>query len=371
MKVLVPFLEVRKSFFGLGLKIALAILRVLRHRRFINGPEVSRFEDDFARYLGVSGSVGVANGTDGLEIALEAMNFPYGSEVIVPANSFVASAEAVVRTGLNVIFADIYDDGTLNHEHARELITEQTVALIHVHMFGNPKGVLESARLCEDYGIALIEDCAQAHGARIGQQNAGTFGELGVFSFYPGKVLGGYGDGGAIVFRDSDLGQKCRRIANHGRLLKFDHDVVGRNSRLDSIQAAVLAAKLPFLNRDVQRRNEVADLYRECLAELSEVTLPRKSEDGERHAYHLFVGEFLRRDDLAEFLAENGVQTGIHYPQALDELAPFATGSGDQCEVSRRRAQTMLSLPMGPHLKKRKVRYVCRLIRSFYLRQPA
>lgn len=366
MRPRVPFLDLKRSFFGMKIRLFFSVFQVLRDRSFILGPQVAEFETKFAEYLRVPGVVGVGNGTDGLEIALEALGFPPESEVIVPANSFVATAEAVVNSGHKVVFADVRDDGVINHDDVRQKISERTVALIHVHMYGNPSGILESAQLAKDFGIALVEDCAQAHGAKASGQSVGTFGQLGVFSFYPGKVLGAFGDGGAIVFQDSLLGESCRRISNHGRLGKFDHEIIGRNSRLDSIQGAVLVAKLPWLDRDVTQRNRVANLYREQLSGVEGVVLPRASEDAEVHAYHLFVGQFRKRGELAQFLRSRGVQTGVHYPQALSDLTPFADSGSTGFPISRSRAEKILSLPIGPHMSKKQVKYVCSLIREFY-----
>lgn len=367
----VPFLDLKRFFFGLRISLAVSTLKAIWEANFILGPQVVKFEQEFARYLGVRGTLGVGNGTDGLEIVLEALNLPRESHIMVPANSFIATAEAVVRTGHKVVFVDVRDDGVIDHGDVRRKLSPKTAVLVHVHMYGNPSGIPESVALCDEAGITLIEDCAQAHGAWVGGRHVGTFGKAGIFSFYPGKVLGGFGDGGAIVYNEGLFGETCRRISNHGRLEKFDHLTVGRNSRLDTIQAAVLSAKLPWLERDVRQRNSVANWYRALLTDLEEVKLPPSIASGTIHSYHLFVAEFLHRDELAAFLRKRGIQTGVHYPEALPDLPPFRGLGSGAYSVSRRRAKAMLSLPMGPHLTKAQVRHVCDLISVFYRSQKS
>ena len=240
---------------------------------FIRGPAVRAFEGDFSSWLGSPFCIGVGNGTDALEIALEALALPANSEVIVPANGFISTSEAVSRSGLKVVFADV-DQATyvLDPESVRQHITDKTGAIIPVHLYGHPCDMAALMAIAQDHELKVIEDCAQAHGACIDGQSVGTIGDFGTFSFYPGKNLGAYGDAGAITARDKSLAKRARMIANHGRVAKYDHEFEGRNSRLDTLQAAVLSAKLRHIDGWTERRIAVADRYADRLSGISGLT---------------------------------------------------------------------------------------------------
>ncbi|QFY91047.1 DegT/DnrJ/EryC1/StrS family aminotransferase [Magnetovirga frankeli] len=332
---------------------------------FIGGPSVRSFEMAFAEYLGAENCIGVGNGTDALEIALAALDLPTG-EIIVPANTFAATAEAVIRAGHRVVFADIREDNyQLDLDDVKGRIGPDTVGIIAVHLYGEPADMSGLSALCMRYNLSLIEDCAQAHGAEVDGRKVGTFGRVAAFSFYPGKVLGGIGDGGAIVTEDDDLAGRCRMLANHGRSAKWAHELVGRNSRLDAVQAAVLNVKLPFLDDWILARNSVAKGYRRLLSDVEGVSVPADFRTG-IHAYHLFVIRTARRDELREFLKANGVETGIHYPVALcDQPAYQYLGQSGKLKATVV-ARQALSLPIGEHLNSDDVEYVSGLIAAFF-----
>lgn len=361
-------------FNGLGRQIAAhrdelleAIKSVVDRSAFINSADNQAFESEFAAFCGTEGCVGVANGTDALEIALETFEFESGSEVIVPALSFIATSEAITRAGLTPIFADVCARTyTLDAADVGRRINPRTVAIIGVHLYGHPFAAHDLMALASGQGLALIEDSAQAHGARIGDRTVGSFGDLATFSFYPGKNLGAFGDAGAITGSDSRRLLRARMIANHGRTSKYDHEFEGRNSRLDSLQAAVLRVKLRHLDEWTQKRIELASRYRDGLEGIGDLKLP-VVEPGCCHVYHLYVVRTKLRDTLADFLRDRGVYVGIHYPTALPDLAAYA-GHPQASEAfnASRLASEVLSLPMGAYITESEVETVIGEIRSFF-----
>ena len=344
-----------------------AIARVIQRSAFIGGEDVAAFEKEFAAYQQADHCVGVANGTDAIEIVLEALALPRGCEVIVPANSFIASSEAVTRQGYRVIFADVDPVSyTLDPIDVRRRITNKTSAVIAVHLYGHPCRMEELLALCGEFGLKLVEDCAQAHGAEYKGKRLGTFGEAGTFSFYPGKNLGAYGDAGAIITNHADLAKKCRMIANHGRTGKYDHQFEGRNSRLDGLQAAVLRVKLPHLDGWIDRRNKIAAAYNAHLKHVSQLAVPSVQASC-RHAFHLYVVRTERRDELAEFLNEKGIQSGVHYPIALPKLAAYDyLGQAAEPMFANRSDSTLLSLPIGDHLSEEDALEVVAAVKAFF-----
>jgi dTDP-4-amino-4,6-dideoxygalactose transaminase len=360
----IKFLDLPKQYQEIKGEVDAAIASVIAEAAFINGPYARSFEQDFARYLGATHCIGVGNGTDALEIALEALRLPSGSEVIVPANSFIASSEAVTRSGLRVVFcACDRRTYTLDPADVRARITPATSAIVVVHLYGHPCEMDPLRVLATEFGLRIIEDCAQAHGAEYRQRRVGTLGDLACFSFYPGKNLGAYGDGGAIVAEDAELAERCRMIANHGRKDKYNHEFEGRNSRLDGLQAAILSAKLRHLDTWTERRVAAAKAYREGLANIPELTLPIAAEWA-RHVYHLFVIRTSRRDALQAHLQACQIQTGVHYPLALPALAAYRH-LHQQTATDEMNAE-LLSLPMGEHLTSGEINRVIRAVRDFF-----
>ncbi|MCM2265297.1 MAG: DegT/DnrJ/EryC1/StrS family aminotransferase [Desulfuromonadales bacterium] len=362
----VRFLDLARQYSAIRDDIDAAIAWVIRDSAFIGGTCLATFEEAFATFQQAAHCVGVGNGTDAIEIALEALELPPGSDVLVPANSFIASSEAVTRAGHRVVFCDC-DQATytLSVEDVSRRITARTRAIIPVHLYGQPCDMAGVMALAAKHGLRVIEDCAQAHGAEWQGRRVGTIGDLGTFSFYPGKNLGAYGDGGAIVTNDEAMAKRCRMIANHGRIGKYDHEFEGRNSRLDGLQAAILGVKLQHLENWTARRIAVAALYSELLIGCPDITLPVTAA-GARHVWHLFVVRAQRRDALKAHLAEVGIESGIHYPIALPKLAAYAyLGQADKAMVANRIDSELLSLPMGEHLSDENVRFVAGKIREF------
>lgn len=366
---MIKFLDLLGQYNQIRGEIDEAIQSVIASSAFIGGEQLRSFEREFAAYCGVEHCVGVANGTDAIEIILEALDLPAGSEVIVPANSFVGSSEPAARSGRRVVFADS-TPGTfvLDVEDVRRRITPRTSAIIAVHLYGHPAPMDELLELAHPRGIPVIEDAAQAHGARYRGRSVGSLGRAAAFSFYPGKNLGAYGDGGAITTNDPELAKRCRMIANHGRVAKYDHMFDGRNSRLDNLQAAILRVKLRHLDAWVDARNAVARIYDERLAEVGDLVLPT-ADPNCRHARHLYVIMTEQRDALAQFLEARGIQTGVHYPTALPKLPAYANlGQQHEPMFANQSDARLLSLPIGEHLQPADVTAVADAIKEFFSR---
>ena len=282
----------------------------------------------------------------------------------MPANSFIASAEAVTRCGHRVVFCDVDPRRyVVDPEDVARRITSKTRAIMAVHLYGQPCDMTALKKLASQNDLYISEDCAQAHGAEVDGERVGALGTIGCFSFYPGKNLGAYGDGGAIVTHNEQLARRCRMIANHGRLAKYNHEFEGRNSRLDGLQAAILGVKLKHLEKWTNQRIALADEYLDGLKNIPDLILPERAVNV-RQVYHLFVVRTERRDALRAFLAEHNIQTGIHYPHALPKL-PAYEYLNQQTEEGAAWVQdeTLLSLPIGEHLAT--VAPSLRAIRSF------
>jgi len=333
---------------------------------YVGGPAVRSFERRWAAYCGADHAVGVANGTDALQLALTGLGIGAGDEVIIPANTFIATAAAVVRAGAVPRFADVSDDTLLMTEHTlRAAITPRTSAVIVVHLFGqmpDMPGILATAR---DAGILVIEDAAQAHGAEWDGRRAGSFGEAACFSFYPGKNLGACGDAGAVVTSRPEVAARVRALANHGRAQgtsHYEHEYIGTNSRLDALQAILLSGKLAHLDAWTQRRIELATQYRDLLSDTG-LSLTGVAPAA-RNVYHLFTVRVARRDDVRAELAMRGIETGVHYPVPCHLQPPLQRFAAGPLPVAEQAAGGLLSLPMYPHLADSQVEFVCSALRE-------
>ena len=363
----IPFVDLSAQYQSIEPAISTAIESVIAESAFIGGRFVSDFEKAFAAFHDVSCCIGVGNGTDALEIALESLDLPPGSEVIVPANSFIATSEAVTRAGHAVCFCDCDPTTyTISCEDAARRVTAATKAIIPVHLYGQPCDMDSVMELASHFGLKVIEDCAQAHGAEYKGEMVGSIGDAGTFSFYPAKNLGAFGDGGAIVTNNENLAKKCRMIANHGRTAKYDHEFEGRNSRLDGLQAAILNAKLPYLDSWTKKRRQIASWYRTYLN--NDVILAPFEHSDLLHVYHLFVVQIEKqRSNLRMFLKERGIETGIHYPIALPLLGAYRYlgYSAKDFPVAVGLVDRILSLPLFPELTEEMVIYICCQMNEF------
>ncbi len=356
----IPFVDLGAQYQSIKAEIDQAIQNVINETAFIGGKYVVAFEKEFAEYLGVSNCIGVGNGTDALTLALKALGVKEGDEVIVPANTFIGTSEAVSLAGGRVVFADC-DPATytITLETVQKALTPKTRCIIPVHLFGNPAPVGELMELADNRGIFILEDAAQAHGAEYKGEKIGSFGHAAAFSFYPGKNLGAYGDGGCVVTSDTDLANRVKMYANHGRIQKYDHEFEGTNSRLDGIQAAILSVKLKHLEEWTLKRRGIAELYTKKLSEVSVVTPVETS--GGRHVYHLYVIRVKGREYVKNFLSEKGIATGVHYPDALPNLGAYRHlgFKPEDFPVSSECSQEVLSLPTFPEMTEEQVACVC------------
>ncbi len=333
---------------------------------FVGGKHVDLFEAEFAAYCEADYCVGVGNGTDALELILDALEIGPGDEVIVPANTFIATAEAVARVGATPIFVDVDPTTALiTGETVAPAITERTKAVMAVHLYGQTVNMDDLLAVCDPAGVKVIEDSAQGHGATWRGRRAGSMGIAAGFSFYPGKNLGALGDGGAVTTNDAALAEVIRSKANHGRKLdtKYEHHVLGRNSRLDGFQAAALRIKLAELDRWNEGRRNAAALYRKFLPESF---VPYVEMEDAKSVYHLFVVRTTKvdRDTVGAALQAEGIQWGIHYPIPCHIQVPFMVEDNPTFPVSEEQAVQIMSLPMHPHLTPAEVERVCAVLAS-------
>lgn len=345
----VPFLDLARIHEPLKDELDRAWHEVVADSAFIGGEHVAAFESDFAQHAGTRHAIGVANGTDALHLTLRALGIGPGDEVILPANTFVATAEAVVLAGAEPRVVDVDDDTLLMRADAiGAAVTDRTAAVIVVHLYGQVADMTAILETAQRHGITVIEDAAQAHGARWAGQRAGSFGTAACFSFYPGKNLGAMGDGGAVLTDDDAIAERLRSIADHGRSLtsKHHHPHLGTNSRLDGLQAAVLDVKLPHLDGWNAQRRTAAARYREGLAGYP-VRFVEQSPETEA-VHHLEVVRVASRDVVRERLADHGVGSGIHYPVPIHQLAPFGAAATAPLPVVEQVKDEILTLPMFP-----------------------
>jgi len=354
----IPFVDLKAQYESIRSEIDGALASVIQETAFIGGPHVKGFEDGFARHAGVRHCVGVGNGTDALFVALKTLGVGPGDEVITAANSFIATSEAITMTGAQVVFVDI-DPRTYNMDvhNVESRITKRTKALIPVHLYGQPADMDPIRDIARRHGLRIVADGAQAHGAQYKGLPIATLADITCFSFYPGKNLGAYGDGGALVTDNEAWASRARMLANHGRTTKYDHDLEGVNSRLDGLQAAVLGVKLRHLDKWTDSRRRNALRYNEVLKGLDVVT---PSElDSVTAVYHLYVVRVPaeRRDAVQRHLAANGISTGIHYPIALPYLNAYKHLGHTERDfpAALGASREILSLPMFPELNESQI----------------
>ena len=350
-------------------KIINGLSRLISKNQFIGGEQVNKFEKEFSKYINISNCITVANGTDALEIAIESLKLPKKSEVILPVNTWISTAEAVTRNGLKVVFCDInLNDYSINLKDLKKKITKKTSLVIAVHLYGYPSDMLNIKKIIRSKNIRLLEDCAQAHGTRINNSHVGTFGDIATFSFFPGKNLGAFGDAGAIVTNSKKLDESCRRIRNHGALKKYDHQFPGRNSRLDSLQCFVLSTKIKTYEKKIKKRNKLAKIYLNQLKNISEIKVPILDFKKNYNSFHQFVIRVeKKRDNLIKFLNKNKIGTMVHYPYMLNELKFYKKNKGvNSLNNSKKIGKKIISLPISEEHSEREITYVCDKIKTFY-----
>ncbi|MBS8266267.1 DegT/DnrJ/EryC1/StrS family aminotransferase [Mesobacillus boroniphilus] len=357
---MIPFLDLKAQYKSIESEVKEAVAKIFEDCAFVGGKEVATFEKNFADYCHASYCIGVGNGTDALWLTLKAMGIGHGDEVIVPANTFIASSEAITATGARPVFVDHDKETyTINTEEIPSRITEKTKAIMAVHLYGQPADMDPILEIAARHGLKVIEDAAQAHGAEYKGRRVGSIGDAACFSFYPGKNLGAYGDGGAVVTNDKELAGLVRLLSQHGSKVKYIHEIAGYNSRLDGIQAAILNVKMNYIEQWTEARRKNASLYREMLKDTN-IILPVEKEDV-RHVYHLFVIRIKDREDVQKKLLDRGIQTGIHYPAPI-HLTEAYRDLGIPARtfpLSEEYADNLLSLPMYAELTKNQIRKIC------------
>jgi dTDP-4-amino-4,6-dideoxygalactose transaminase len=347
----IGFLDLKESYLELKTELDSAIQRVMDSGLYIHGEELKAFEAEFADYCNVKYCIGVGNGLDALHLILRAMDIGAGDDVIVPSNTFIATWLAVSYAGATPVPIEP-DETTYNIEPKRieAAITEKTKAIMPVHLYGQPADMDPILEIAQRYRLKVIEDAAQAHGARYKGKRTGSLGDAAGFSFYPGKNLGAFSDGGAVTTNDPMIAEKVRRLRNYGSQIKYSHEVRGFNSRLDELQAAFLRVKLRHLDEWNARRLELVECYWRCLAG-SQVLLPGIPV-GLESVFHLFVIRTAYRDDLQAGLKAAGIETLIHYPIPPHKQGAYKSMNNLSLPITERLSQEVLSLPMGPHLSR-------------------
>jgi dTDP-4-amino-4,6-dideoxygalactose transaminase len=371
----IQMVDLYKQYARIKPEIDHALSKVLTSTAFIQGPDVQEFARALAHYLDVATVIPCANGTDALQIAMMALGLKPGDEVILPVHTYVATAEVIALLGLTPVFAEVRADSfTIDPERLEEKITPRTVAIVPVHLYGQCADMEPLLRIAQKHNLHIIEDAAQALGAdytfsdkRV--KKAGTMGTIGTTSFFPSKNLGCYGDGGAIFTNDEALATKIRMIANHGQQVKYHHDVVGVNSRLDTLQAAILQVKLPYLDDYARRRNDVAAFYDRVLANVPPVTIPWRAPYSTHvfHQYTLQIGDG-KRDALKQHLEQQGIPTMIYYPVPLHLQKAYRqphAGPGT-FPLTETLSQTVISLPIHTEMEASQLDYIGEAITRFF-----
>jgi dTDP-4-amino-4,6-dideoxygalactose transaminase len=359
---MIPFIDLKQEYHFLSKELTPKVRSILENGFFVLGEEVERFEEDFAKYLGVAESIGVNSGSDALFLAIKSLGIGVGDEVITISHTFISSVDAIVRNGAEPVFVDI-DPYTYCMDVSRieESITEKTKAILPVHLYGHPADMGPIRELAEKYGLFLIEDTCQAHGAEYKGDKLGSIGDIGCFSFYPTKNLGAFGDGGMIVTDNQELAEKLRMLRNYGQTKKYYHDFIGVNSRLDEIQAAILRIKLTHLNSWNSRRRDIAKLYNELLDDC-DLNLPIERPYA-KHVYHLYVIRTEKRDILKNKLIEKEIQTQIHYPIPVHKQKAYSDLKKNfNLPVTDKICSEILSLPNQPWLTDEQIIRVSEMI---------
>jgi len=355
-------------------EIDAAIQEVIDSSAFINGPKVSEFADHLSRYLGGINVVPCANGTDAIQIALMALELKPGDEVILPVHTYVATAEVIALLQLKPVFVDVHPDYfTIDVDLIEEKITSRTKAIVPVHLYGQCADMDEIMRIANKHNLYVIEDTAQAIGAKYtfpdgSEAFAGTIGHFGTTSFFPSKNLGCFGDGGAMFVRNDDLAKKVHMIANHGQRIKYHHDIIGCNSRLDTIQAAILDVKLKYLDDYCTARQNAAKIYNSLLKDINGIKTPKVFEQSTHvyHQYTIVLDESINRNGLQDFLRDNGIPTMIYYPVPLHWQVGYKEyNKGEVFPVTEKLSKSVLSLPIHTELTIEEQEYIVKIIKKF------
>jgi dTDP-4-amino-4,6-dideoxygalactose transaminase len=364
----VPFLDLKAQYLSIKDEIGTALQNVLNNTAFAGGHFVDKFEKEFASFCQSSFSVGVGSGTEALWMTLLALRIKRGDEVITTPNTFIATAEAIIYSGAKPVFVDV-DEQTYNMDPGalEDAITSATKAVIPVHLYGQTADMDAIIKIARKHGLFVIEDACQAHGAEYKGRRAGSIGDAGCFSFYPGKNLGAYGEAGAVTTNNQKLAMNIQMLRDHGQRKKYHHDLVGWNARMDGFQGAVLSVKLKYINTWNKARRKNAQIYNILLSDLDGVVTPAEAAWA-KHIYHIYAVRAQSRDTLINNLSEKGVYCGIHYPVPihLQDACRFLGYKKGDFPIAEKRANELISLPMFPELSQTQMEKVVDEIKAFY-----
>ena len=362
----IPLVDLRANYLSIKEDIDDAIQKVINDSAFIMGSYLKEFESNFARFCKAKHAIGCSSGTTALHLALLAAGIKKGDEVITVPNTFIATTEAISHVGGKFRFVDVIEDTALMDINKLEkAITRETKAIIVVHLFGQMPDMDRIREITDDHNLLLIEDAAQAHGAEWKGHQPGYYGDIATYSFFPAKILGCFGDGGAVITNNNDLAEKVRLLVNHGRFTKYEHMIEGYNYRLDALQASILNAKLKYLSKWIDQRRRNAKFYDENLPEMVKPIIEAK---GAKHSYYMYVIRTPKRDELKKFLGEKGIGCGIHYPIPLHLQPAYSHLSykkGDY-PVAEKLSREILSIPVYPELTSEQMNYIVNSIKEFF-----
>ena len=364
----VPFLDLSRQNRKIANHAEAIFKTAIEESRFIGGECVSKFEEDFAHFCNSKYAISVGNGTDALRLAIEALGAGVGDEVITSPFTFIATAEAITLNGAKVVFADIEEDTlNLDPEKIEDKITRNTKGIIPVHLFGNPANMDRFKLIGQNHNLWILEDACQAHGAQWNGKKVGSMGSCAAFSFYPTKNMGAFGDAGMITTSDENIANKIKKTKNHGSSVKYIHDFVGTNSRLDAIQAAILSEKLKYVEEWNNERRRISQIYIDQLADVNEIVLPSSKKEA-KHIYHLFTIQTQRRDELKQWLEDNGIGSAIHYPIPIHMQKAYKHlgYKDDDFPVALKASKKVISIPLYPGLSELEQEYVIDRIKQFY-----
>lgn len=364
----INFVDLKRQYSSIKDEVDTAINVVIKNTQFILGENLEKFEEEFAKYCGVKHAIGVASGTDALILSIKALGIGNGDEIISVPNTFVSTIDAIVHNGATPKFVDINPKTyNINADTIENMITAKTKAILPVHLFGQAADMGAIMEIADNHNLKVIEDACQAHGAEYKSRKVGSFGNAACFSFYPGKNLGAYGDGGIIVTNDEEIADKVRLLRNYGQRVKYHHSLIGYNSRLDDLQSAILRVKLRHLDKWNRMRNENANKYAKFLSHLENVITPF-NPGFPNHVFHLYAIRCPKRDQLKKWLFDKDISTGIHYPIPVhlqESYTAFDYKKGT-FPLTEKYSDELLSLPMFPELEEGEIAYVCSSVEEFY-----
>jgi len=362
----IPLVDLKANYFSIKEEIDKAISEVIETSSFIQGPQLREFEKNFASYCNSKHCIGTSSGTSALILSLKAHGIKQGDEVITTPYTFVATTGSIIEAGAKIKFVDVSNDYLIDASKIKEAITDKTKAIMPVHLYGQHADMDAIKEIAEENNLLIIEDAAQAHGAEYKNKKS-PVSTTATFSFYPAKNLGAYGDAGCVVTNDDEIAEKVRMLLDRGRTSKYEYKLLGSNNRLDTIQAAILNAKLKHLDKWVEQRRKNAQTYNQLLSETNNIILPTESKN-RKHAYHLYVIRAKEREKLQQHLKKSGIQTGIHYPISLhlQEAYSYLGHKQGDFPVSEAHTKEILSLPLYPELTEEQISYITEKIKEFY-----